>query len=287
MELLQLGPFALNRQLLALVLAMAAGYAAVRLAFRRSPRRQTPLSDVILNGLIIGFLVWKALPAVRDPSLLWPNPLKALMVPGGFAEAAIGAAAGLAYAVIASLVRGIPLRALADAAGIGLAAFLPVRGLAGGWKYGVPTDLPWGVSLADPALRYHPLNAYEALLGLALLAAAMAARTRTGDGRTGARLLPLLGAGLVAISLFARTDAVWLLLTPAQWFGASLFAVGLFLPRLYILWEATQERRGWRMPQGDSKEQRKQAKQNARNASPPPEQPGFNKKTDGPNRPAE
>lgn len=287
MELLHLGPFVLHRQLAAAIVGALAGYGAVVLAARRTKWRSAPLADVILNGLVIGFFVWKGLPAMRDPSLIWPNPLKALMVSGSAADAGLAAAIGLLYVAAASLVRGITLRALADALAFGGAVFLAVYGLAGGWAYGTLTGLPWGISLSDPALRYHPLNAYAALLGFALSVVPLALRTRMGGGKAAAVILPAMGAGLLVISLFARKAASFLLFTPVQWMGAGLLAVGLILPRLYILWEAIQERREWRMAQGDSKEQRKQARENKRNASPSPEQPGFNKKTDGPNRPAE
>jgi|GEM_PF-1960328 len=287
MEMLQLGPFALNRELAGAFAALAAGCAAALAAVRRSPWKGTPLAGLLLDGVVIGLFVWKALPAVRDPSVLWPNPLKALMVAGGAADAAVGLAAGLLFVLAGSLLRGVTLRALADAAGRGAAAFLAVGGLAGGAKYGLATDLPWGVSLADPALRYHPLHLYEALLGFILLAVAAAGRAQTGDGRTGARLVPLLGAGLLAVSLAAGGGRTWGPLTPVQWLACALAAAGIFLPRLYILWEAVQERRGWQLAKGDSKEQRRQARKNERPSSPPPERPGFDKRTDGPNRPAE
>jgi phosphatidylglycerol:prolipoprotein diacylglycerol transferase len=287
MEMLQLGPFVLNRQLAAVFLALVAGYAAAVLAIRRSPWKASTLPDVILNGMVIGFLLWKALPAVRDPSLLWPNPLKALMVPGSSADAGIAVASGWLYALIVSLMRGISLKALADAAACGIAAFLLVHGLAGGRTYGIPTGLPWGVSLTDPALRYHPLHVYEALLGLLLLAVPLAVRIRAGEGRLGIALFPLAGAGLLTVSLFARHDRTLLLLAPVQWLGIGLLAAGLFLPGLYILWEAVQERRGWRLAKGNSKEQNKKARKNAQGGSPGPEQAGFNKKIDGPDRPAE
>jgi phosphatidylglycerol:prolipoprotein diacylglycerol transferase len=287
MEMLQLGPFVLNRQLAAVFLALVAGYAAAVLALRRSPWKASPLPEVILNGMLIGFLAWKAIPAVRDPSLLWPNPLKALMVPGSSADAGIAVAAGLLYALAVSLMRGISLRALSDAAACGGAAFLLVHGLAGGRAYGTPTGLPWGISLADPALRYHPLHVYEALLGLLLLAVPLAARMRAGEGRAGVAMFPLAGAGLLAVSLFARHDRTLLLLAPVQWLGIGLFAAGLFLPRLYILWEAVQERSGWHLAKGNSKEQNKKARKNTQGGSTAPEQAGYDKKTNGPDRPAE
>ena len=50
MEMLQLGPFALNRQLAAVFLALVAGYAVAVFAIRRSPWKDSPLADVILNA---------------------------------------------------------------------------------------------------------------------------------------------------------------------------------------------------------------------------------------------
>lgn len=42
-----------------------------------------------------------------------------------------------------------------------------------------------------------------------------------------------------------------------------------------------------KLAKGNSKAQKKQARKNARNERPEPEEPGYNPKTDGPNRPAE
>lgn len=288
MELIQIGPFTLHREMLAFLLSAVAGYAFLLLAIRRSPWRQTPLADVLLNGFMVGFVVWKLLPALRDVSLLWPNPLKALMVMGGAVEVLAGLLTGVTHAIIASLRRGVTLRALSDAGAYGGAVFLVVHAATSGWSYGVQTGLPWGIALSDPSLGYHPLNVYEALTGLVTVAVLLALRMKVGEGRAGAAGLPLLGAGLVTVSLFDRVDQVSVfLLSPAQWLGLGLLAAGLIAPRLYILWETQQERRGWQLAQNDSKEQQKQARKNRQNTSPAPEQPGFNKKTDGPNRPAE
>lgn len=288
MELLQIGPFALHRQMLALLVSALAGFGMAWLAIRRTPWKQAPLADTLLNGFLIGFFVWKLFPALLDVSLLWPNPLKALMVTGGAMAAFAGLLTGVVYVVVASIRRGVTLRALTDAAAYGGAAFLLVQAVAGGWSYGALTRLPWGIVLTDPSLRYHPLNVYEGLVGLVVLLVVVFGRMKVGEGRAGAAALPVIGAGLVVVSLFGRGDLapVWLL-SPVQWLGLGLLVAGLIAPRLYILWETQQERRGWQLAQNDSKEQQQQARKNRRNTSPAPEHPGFNKKTDGPNRPAE
>src|SRR5690606_20831046 len=71
-----------------------------------------------------------------------------------------------------------------------------------------------------------------------------------------------------------------------QWLAAVLAVAGLFLPRLYILWEAVQERRGFPLAKGDSKEKRRQEKKNKRQTR-QAEPSGSDKWTGGPNRPAE
>src|SRR5690606_27856843 len=125
------------------------------------------------------------------------------------------------------------------------------------------------------------------LVGLSALLVVSAGCMNFGEGRAGAAALPLIGAGLLAVSLFDRAGrTVVLLLSPVQWLGLGLLAAGLIVPRLYILWETRQERRGLQLAQNDSREQQ-QARKNRRKTSPAPEHPGFNKKTDGPNRPAE
>lgn len=108
--------------------------------------------------------------------------------------------------------------------------------LSGDGDYGVPTDLPWGMSYPDGVVptteRVHPAPLYEMLACFAIFAYLWRRRLKnppTGD---------LFGRYLVLSAIvrflieFVRRNPNWLLgLTTAQWFSVALTFLGIVLIR--------------------------------------------------------
>lgn len=286
MRAMQLGPFYLNLNLLVVLVSAAAGYAVIWWVLRRSAWRESPLADMLLNALMLGLAGWKLSPFLLQPALLWTSPLRGIMMLGGVREALIGAIIAIWYLLWSSLVKGLTLRLIADSLAYGAISFWLVQALFGGWRYGKLTSLPWGIPLSDPALRYHPLNLYELAAAALLAGVLLFGRWQLGDGRAGQMGLFGVGAGLFAISLAAMDSPFGGILTGVQWISLLVMGLGLIVPRMYILWEAYQERRGFVLADSDSKAARRQERDNQRRGQTAPEQKGYDKKLDGPNKPS-
>lgn len=108
--------------------------------------------------------------------------------------------------------------------------------LSGDGDYGVPTDLPWGMSYPHGVVpttdRVHPTPLYEMAGNLAIFAYLW--RIRFAPRRSGdlfARYLLLSGV-LRFLVEFVRRNTAWILgLTTAQWMGVASVVIGLILLR--------------------------------------------------------
>jgi len=105
--------------------------------------------------------------------------------------------------------------------------------LAGDGDYGVPTDLPWGMSYPDGVVpttdRVHPAPIYETIGCFALFAYLWHRRATAPPGDSFGRYLIASGAMRFLIELVRRNPA-WLLgLTTAQWMSFAAIAVGLWI----------------------------------------------------------
>jgi phosphatidylglycerol:prolipoprotein diacylglycerol transferase len=136
--------------------------------------------------------------------------------------------------------QGIRLLVLADIAAPALAMGLGIGRigcqLSGDGDYGVPTDLPWGMSYPDgvvpTAERVHPAPLYEMAACFAIFAYLWRRRLRnppTGDlfGR-----YLILSAVVRFLIEFIRRNPAWLAgLTTAQWMSVGGVIFGLLLLR--------------------------------------------------------
>jgi phosphatidylglycerol---prolipoprotein diacylglyceryl transferase len=125
---------------------------------------------------------------------------------------------------------------MAPALAIGLAVGRIGCQLAGDGDYGVPTDLPWGMSYPDGVVptteRVHPAPLYELVLYTAIFFTLWRQRGRgLPPGHLLGQYLVYSGAARFAVE-FVRRNPGWLLgLTTAQWFSVASIAVGLWLMR--------------------------------------------------------
>ena len=132
---------------------------------------------------------------------------------------------------------GIPALQISDIAAPALALGLAVGRLgcqlAGDGDYGVPTDLPWGMSYPDGVVpttdRVHPTPIYEMAMYLAIFAVLWRERRRHPDGWLIAQYLIWSGAARFAVE-FVRRNPDWLLgLTTAQAMSLASIALGVWL----------------------------------------------------------
>jgi phosphatidylglycerol:prolipoprotein diacylglycerol transferase len=142
---------------------------------------------------------------------------------------------------------------LAPALAIGLAIGRLGCQLAGDGDYGVPTDLPWGMSYPNGVVptteRVHPAPIYE-MLGCLLIFAYLWRRRRVDPplGDLFGRYL-ILSAGVRFVIEFVRRNPRWLIgLTTAQWMSVGLMAIGVLLLR-HARWLSIQASPSSRRPE--------------------------------------
>jgi phosphatidylglycerol:prolipoprotein diacylglycerol transferase len=108
--------------------------------------------------------------------------------------------------------------------------------LSGDGDYGVPTDLPWGMSYPEGAVptneRVHPTPIYEMLASFAIFAYLW--RRRLGNPPPG----DLIGRYCVLAAItrflieFVRRNPAWIFgFTTAQWMSVGLAVLGIWLVR--------------------------------------------------------
>ena len=150
-----------------------------------------------------------------------------------------GGVIGGAVAVLVWARRvGIPGLVIADVAAPALAIGLAIGRLgcqlAGDGDYGVPTDLPWGMSYPDGVVpttdRVHPTPIYELICYVAIFVVLWRQRHRgLPNGALIAQYLIYSGVARFAVE-FLRRNPGWLVgLTTAQWMSIGSVAIGAWL----------------------------------------------------------
>jgi phosphatidylglycerol:prolipoprotein diacylglycerol transferase len=134
---------------------------------------------------------------------------------------AVGAFAWLWYLRREKLPAERIFDAVAPIAALALAIQYGVGTLLAGTAFGVPTDLPWGLSFppGSPAYRVYgavPLHPVQLYLGFSFLAVAAAARFAPGE----------LKAGQRALMTFVAMATVYLALSPLRGNTTSFLAGG-------------------------------------------------------------
>ncbi|GIP33218.1 prolipoprotein diacylglyceryl transferase family protein [Paenibacillus sp. J2TS4] len=227
-EVLQAGSFMIRTSWLVLALAAIAGYMLIRLKLKNAADQERQLPDLAANGMLIVILTWKFSPILFNPSILWTNPVSLLFINGSGRGIALGLALALVYLELKSrkqrLSRWYLLDLLSYWAGcIALIYFLFI------WQYGTATSLPWGISISDPAFKYHPVNFYIVILLLPVYLWMWKQDHLLGTGKLFSNFAVFFGIALFISTFFKSTPALWLGMSGDQWMAAGMTLIGLLL----------------------------------------------------------
>lgn len=230
-DVVALGPVMLQGATVKLALSALAAWVCAKWLYGKAGLWDPAYSDLLFHMAVITVVVWKISPLVFHIPEAMNQPLIYMLAPGTREGLWAGGALAAVYAAaVARYRRRIALPLFADAVATGAIVAVFVYNVLG-WRYGAQTSLPWGIAAADPAFRYHPVNAYTALLAAGIF---VVIRRRPGPAKPGAaasEIMMWLGAGMLAISFFQPALQVWPGLSPEQWVCAILSLSGVALAR--------------------------------------------------------
>lgn len=220
-------------------LGFAASLLVVRAELIRLGHDAGAAYDLILWAYVGGFVGARLLLVVTAWDDFQRDPFEHLFSGSGWVWQ--GGVLGGAVAVAWKARRlGLPLGEVADFSGLALAIGQAVGRLgcqlSGDGDYGVPTDLPWGMSYPNgvvPTLdRVHPTPIYEMVGCLLIFAWLWRRRARPHvPGALFGQYLIASGALRLAVEFVRRNPAVGLGLTLAQWVSLVSIAIGVALLR--------------------------------------------------------
>jgi phosphatidylglycerol:prolipoprotein diacylglycerol transferase len=140
--------------------------------------------------------------------------------------------------IVKARALGLPLGDVTDLAGLCLSIGQAIGRigcqLSGDGDYGIPTDLPWGMSYPNGVVptteRVHPTPIYESAMYFLIFAGLWAQRGRPHPrGNLFAQYLLFTGAVRFAVEFVRRNPVVGLGLTVAQWVSLVSMALGAAL----------------------------------------------------------
>jgi hypothetical protein len=231
-ETLPIGPFMINAAILVYIVATAAGFIVMKLILQRTGNAPKPVLDLLLSYILIVVLFWKFGALLLMPSILWERPFQILLITGTWIEISMGAAAALIYTFYRLKKMEISWMILFDLLPFGI-----LTGVAGYsiffWNYGMPTQMPWGITLSDPDYQYHPINVYTLILSTAIFVWLWRRLNVFGRGKILQDFLIFCGIGLWLISFFKVFPVYSLYLNLEQTIYVGMIALGVVFP--YIL----------------------------------------------------
>ncbi|MCK6556093.1 prolipoprotein diacylglyceryl transferase [Candidatus Binatia bacterium] len=195
--------------------------------------------DITLAAYVGGWVGARLFMIPTGWELFVEDPVGFLLSSSGWVwyGGAIGGAAGV---ILLGRRRGVPTLVLGDICAPALALGFAVGRigcqLSGDGDYGIPTDLPWGMSYPDGVVptqdRVHPTPVYETVVSLAIFAYLWRRRLSAPPvGDLLGRYL-VLSSSLRFLVEFVRRNPAWLVgLTTAQWTSIGLIVLGIALVR--------------------------------------------------------
>lgn len=257
----------LRGSLLSVLLSAAAGFVYLYIKLRQGSIHKSPISDLILNGIIIVVISWKLGPLLYEPSMLWKEPIKLLMVSGTADIALFGCVIAAAYWSVRLRKLGLSWYVMLDSLSYLFSAAILVYSLL---------TLQYGIIAVS----------------IIIIIVQWVGKFDISEGSVSRLTYSILGVGSLLSSIFIP-QMVFI-------FNLSVLQIAAILTALLGV-AITPKGEGWideslstytnfgkelnemaANRSGDSIEQQKQKNQNKS----PQDNPGIDKKLDGPNRPS-
>lgn len=202
-EVIQLGPLMLKLEWLLWAISGGGGYFVMKYRFKKAGIADHSLFDLLPTALMLVVFVWKFSPLLFSPAVR-KTPLTVFFVSGSTEGLWLGLAVAGVYLLMKSRAKPGEAWVLPDVMTYGVLVMVIVYSLLS-WQYGAQTNLPWGISIRDPAFKYHPINVYRLVLSIPLLIWIWRKPPGLiGEGRLTADVLTYYGIGLLLVSFFEQ-----------------------------------------------------------------------------------
>jgi 2-amino-4-hydroxy-6-hydroxymethyldihydropteridine diphosphokinase len=168
--IIDIGPLAFQAGGMILIISLLIGLWLSRRFAASLDTNGDAIENNLLLGLVVGIVGARLGFMLQNPSVLADNPLSLVSFTPSMLDIPFGLLAGALAIYITFQRRHLPLWPTLDTLSplaILLFAGVHLANFANGNGYGLPTTLPWGVSLWN-AIR-HPVQIYALILSLALL----------------------------------------------------------------------------------------------------------------------
>lgn len=224
-EAISIGPFLVQTSWLIVAGAGLVSYFIIVWMAKRSTSQAKQIADIYFNGVLIVAITWKFGSLLFNPSIIIDSPLNLIYVMGTQKHVWLGIAIASLYAYWQTKRKQISFKSFLDLFPFGFLPFLFFSQLLIA-QYGMQTDLPWGISLSDPEISYHPINLYSALIALVIFSLLWKKRKEIGSGHCFTSFLLFYGIGKLIVSYFQQPDLFIIGLTRDQliYFGYIIFS---------------------------------------------------------------
>ncbi|MCR8643111.1 hypothetical protein NV379_10615 [Paenibacillus sp. N1-5-1-14] len=215
-SIVEIGPFVIRGSLLTLVLSCIAGFGILMWQLRRIGDTKSPIFDLFASVILIVFAGWKLSPLLSEPSLIWTDPLKLLMVSGSNDGLFAGVVIALVYMQVRMRKTGLSALTVMDAAGyFATAAVLLYQ------------------ALSDDSSHW-----YMALLSAAIICILIIKKNTwmNGDGAVAQFVLLGFGVGGLAVSLLTPQTIAFLYLSSMQLLFIVLTLASIAFPKVSSTW---------------------------------------------------
>lgn len=195
--------------------------------------------SILTNAVITYILIWKFSFILTNVSRVVEQPALILFANGGSLGHFLAFVGALFVAFYSLKKRQLAPYPFLDLLSIWAIATFTIFGVLQR-TYGLPTNMPWGISLKEApstplvdlselaTATYHPIFLYQFLLGAFLLLYLFQMKDKLGSGVVTIHSLFLYGSGLLLISAFVyQPAALFLGLSGIQWLYAAMSLVGL------------------------------------------------------------
>lgn len=227
-EVWRVGPLMIQSNLMVLLIGSVIGYLIMKWRLTTTAYYQSNILDVLTNSLLILILIWRFGYLLFNPSIIWNEPGLILAASGSDRELWTGIIVSSIYVIWQIKKANIHYYVVLDLLPYGVLTVLIINSTIN-WQYGLPTRLPWGISIANPNFKYHPIHLYMILLSAPLLIALWRKSKEIGQGKIFRTFSIVFGIGMMLVSLFKPQSPYLLGLSSEQLIYMSFLIAGSIL----------------------------------------------------------